>query len=157
MDTLTFATLDTPIGRLTLIRSPRGLREIRFPDDPRPLPPGEAAAGDDPAAAQLAEYFAGGRRQFDLDLDPVGTAFQREVWDALRAIPAGETTSYGALARALHRPGAARAVGAANGANPLPIIVPCHRVIGTDGRLTGYAGGLPIKRALLTLEGALRP
>lgn len=103
--------------------------------------------------AQLAEYFGGERRAFDLPLDPQGTAFQREVWDALTAIPYGETRTYGALAEAIGRPGSARAVGAANGQNPISIIIPCHRVIGSTGSLTGYAGGIDIKRRLLNLEG----
>jgi methylated-DNA-[protein]-cysteine S-methyltransferase len=104
---------------------------------------------------QLAEYFAGERRDFDLELAPRGTAFEKEVWAALRAIPYGETRSYGELARVLGRPGSARAVGRANGANPLPIVVPCHRVIGADGSLTGFGGGLETKERLLELEGAL--
>ncbi|HEY8022769.1 MAG TPA: methylated-DNA--[protein]-cysteine S-methyltransferase [Thermoanaerobaculia bacterium] len=106
-------------------------------------------------AAQLAEYFAGRRRDFDLELDPPGTPFQRQVWGELARIPYGATVSYGELARRVGRPNASRAVGAANGANPIPIVLPCHRVIGSDGSLTGYGGGLPIKRALLSLEGAL--
>jgi methylated-DNA-[protein]-cysteine S-methyltransferase len=103
---------------------------------------------------QLAEYFAGKRRVFSLPLAPRGTPFQRSVWQALRQIPYGETVSYGELARRLGSTSGARAVGLANGANPLPIIVPCHRVIGADGSLTGFGGGLTIKRALLALEGA---
>lgn len=101
---------------------------------------------------QLAEYFAGTRRRFDLEIAPGGTGFQRRVWLALREIPYGETTSYGALARDLGRPGASRAVGRANATNPIPIVVPCHRVIGADGSLTGFGGGLEIKRWLLELE-----
>lgn len=106
-------------------------------------------------ARELAEYFAGRRREFTLALDPPGTPFQREVWGELARIPYGATLSYGELARRIGRPAASRAVGAANGANPIPVILPCHRVIGSDGSLTGYGGGLPIKRALLALEGAL--
>ncbi len=106
-------------------------------------------------ARELAEYFAGRRRDFTLALDPAGTPFQREVWGELARIPYGATVSYGELARRVGRPAASRAVGAANGANPIPIILPCHRVIGSNGSLTGYGGGLPIKRALLSLEGAL--
>ena len=104
--------------------------------------------------AQLDEYFSGARRAFRLPLAPAGTAFQLAVWEALRAIPYGQTVSYTELARRLGNAGSARAVGLANGANPLPIIVPCHRVIGADGSLTGFGGGLHIKRALLSLEGA---
>ncbi|MSP81706.1 MAG: methylated-DNA--[protein]-cysteine S-methyltransferase [Alphaproteobacteria bacterium] len=114
---------------------------------------------DDPAIAAtiraIDEYFAGRRRRFDLPLAPEGSPFQHEVWAALRRIPYGATTSYGVLAERLGRPGSARAVGRANATNPIAIIVPCHRVIGASGHLTGYAGGLPIKQALLRLEGAL--
>jgi methylated-DNA-[protein]-cysteine S-methyltransferase len=104
------------------------------------------------AAAQLAEYFAGTRRTFDLPLAPRGTGFQRIVWHALAKIPYGETRSYGELARAIGRPAASRAVGAANGKNPLSIVVPCHRVVGASGELTGYAGGVATKRWLLDHE-----
>ncbi len=104
------------------------------------------------AGEELQEYFAGRRRDFDLPLAPRGTEFQRLVWDALRAIPYGETRSYGQIAAAVGRPRACRAVGLANNRNPIAIIVPCHRVVGADGTLTGYAGGLPVKAALLTLE-----
>jgi methylated-DNA-[protein]-cysteine S-methyltransferase len=102
---------------------------------------------------QLAEYFAGARREFELPLAPAGTPFERSVWDELRAIPFGETRSYGEIAAAIGRPGAARAVGRANGANPIPIVVPCHRVIGSDGSLTGFGGGLEAKSRLLEIEG----
>jgi methylated-DNA-[protein]-cysteine S-methyltransferase len=104
------------------------------------------------AAAQLAEYFAGRRRTFDLPLAPRGTGFQQRVWRALSAIPYGETRSYGAIAASIGRPAASRAVGAANGKNPIWIIVPCHRVIGASGHLTGYAGGIAVKRWLLEHE-----
>ena len=104
------------------------------------------------ARAQVEEYFAGERRSFDLRLDGDGTPFQRAVWRALLDIPFGRTESYGELARRLGRPGAARAVGRANGTNPISLVVPCHRVVGADGTLTGYGGGLPIKRALLDFE-----
>jgi len=103
-------------------------------------------------ASQVHEYCSGERRNFDLDLAPRGTAFQHKVWNALLKIPFGQTTSYGALAANLGQPGAARAVGLANGSNPIGLIVPCHRVIGSDGSLTGYGGGLPLKRALLAHE-----
>jgi len=151
------ATVSSPIGPLTLIATDHALTEIRFgADDDAPDAPDDAR--DHPivaaAAAQLAAYFAGARRTFDLPLAPTGTAFQRAVWRALGDVAYGQTTGYGALARALGRPTAARAVGAANGANPLPIVVPCHRVIGADGTLTGYAGGLTIKRWLLAHEAA---
>ncbi|HEY2289563.1 MAG TPA: methylated-DNA--[protein]-cysteine S-methyltransferase [Thermoanaerobaculia bacterium] len=106
---------------------------------------------------QLAEYFAGERRDFDLRLSAKGTPFERSVWDELRKIPFGETRSYGEIAQALGRPGAARAVGRANGANPIPIVVPCHRVIGSDGSLTGFGGGLEAKSLLLEIEGRRLP
>jgi methylated-DNA-[protein]-cysteine S-methyltransferase len=104
--------------------------------------------------AQLAEYFAGRRRDFDLPLAPAGTPFQQRVWQALRAIPYGRTESYGALAARLGQPGAGRAVGLANGQNPIAIVIPCHRVIGAGGALTGYGGGLERKRWLLALEAS---
>ena len=150
-----FTILDFPIGKLLLARDDHGLAAIQF--DPQPhddWTPDDSAFAD--ARAQLDEYFAGKRRAFDLKLAPRGTSFQLEVWAALRAIPYGETRSYREIARTIGRPEAIRAVGAANGANPLPIIVPCHRVIGANGSLTGFGGGLPVKRYLLDLEqGAL--
>ena len=149
---------DTPVGRLLLARDAAGLRRVHFQSGPHPLrPPPEWREDATPFAtvrAQLDEYFSGRRRVFTLPLAPVGTAFQLGVWEALCAIPYGETLSYAQLAYRLGRSGSARAVGVANGANPLPIIVPCHRVIGADGSLTGFGGGLQIKRALLALEGA---
>ena len=117
-----------------------------------------AGGGDEPAgavaeaAAQLRAYFAGQLQEFDLPLAPAGTEFQLSVWTRLRAIPFGQTTTYGAIAHAIGRPDAVRAVGAANGANPLPVVVPCHRVIGKSGSLTGFGGGLPVKRWLLDHE-----
>ena len=105
---------------------------------------------------QLREYFAGPRDEFDLPLAPEGTEFQQEVWRAVAAIPYGETRSYGEIARQIGKADAVRAVGAANGQNPLPIVIPCHRVIGSDGRLTGYGGGLPLKKRLLELESRQR-
>jgi methylated-DNA-[protein]-cysteine S-methyltransferase len=108
------------------------------------------------AVEQLEAYFAGERREFDLELDLVGTSFQRQVWEALLTIPYGETRSYGQVAEQIGSPGASRAVGLANGHNPIGIIVPCHRVIGANGNLTGYGGGLDRKRALLALERSRR-
>jgi methylated-DNA-[protein]-cysteine S-methyltransferase len=105
-------------------------------------------------ARELTEYFAGTRRNFEVTLAPRGTAFQKRVWEELARIPYGATISYAELAQRVDRPGAARAVGRANGTNPIPVILPCHRVIGADGALTGYGGGVPLKRALLALEGA---
>jgi methylated-DNA-[protein]-cysteine S-methyltransferase len=142
--------VDTPIGPLTLEASERGLSAIRFP--------GAEPAGDrDPgaleaAAAQLREYFAGERTAFDLELDLGGTPLQRAVWERLQAIPYGETVTYTELAQAVGRPTAVRAVAAAVGRTPVPVVVPCHRVVGMNGSLTGYAGGLERKRALLDLE-----
>ena len=151
---LTLATMRSPIGTLRLYAEIDQLVEVVLPD--RPAPPGIRRRTDvlDQAAAQLAEYFAGRRHVFALALAPRGTAFQRMVWDALLRIPYGETRGYGELARALGRPSASRAVGAANGRNPLAIIVPCHRLIGASGALTGYGGGLPAKRWLLDHERA---
>lgn len=149
---------DSPVGRLLLAGSADALQRVHFQAGPQPLraPHGwrhEPAPFAAPLA-QLGEYFAGERHTFDLPLAPAGTPFQLAVWAALRTIPYGETVSYGELAQRLRRPNGARAVGLANGTNPLPIIVPCHRVIGADGSLTGFGGGLSIKRALLSLEGA---
>jgi methylated-DNA-[protein]-cysteine S-methyltransferase len=161
--TLYFERIASPIGTLTLAADTAGLRHLEFPSNRHPADrhdwrPGARGAVADTlalAAAQLREYFAGERRVFDLPLAPEGTAFQREVWAALATIPWGATWSYGRLAQTIGRPAAVRAVGAANGRNPLPIVLPCHRVIGADGGLTGFGGGLPIKEALLRLEGAL--
>lgn len=114
-----------------------------------------AEAGHELYRRQLEEYFDGRRRIFELPLDLRGTRFQRDVWNAVAAIPYGHTASYGQIARLIGRPDASRAVGAANGQNPVPIVVPCHRVIGANGSLTGYGGGLPLKRRLLALEGLL--
>ena len=148
--------VETPIGPLTLEAGPRGLAALHFPGrepelDPQARDP-EALAS---AAAQLREHFAGERRRFDLELDLVGTPLQRAVWERLQAIPYGETITYAQLADELGRPNAARAVGAAVGRTPVPIVVPCHRVVGSDGSLTGYGGGLERKRALLELEQGL--
>jgi len=147
---------DSPIGRLRLAGDDEGLKQLDLdPPDAATLPAGWRAdpAAFDAARRQLDEYFAGRRRVFDLRLAARGTPFQQAVWCAVAAIPYGETRTYGQIAATIGRPGAVRAVGAANGANPLPIVVPCHRVIGQDGTLTGYGGGLPRKEALLRLEG----
>jgi methylated-DNA-[protein]-cysteine S-methyltransferase len=154
---LTHATAPTPIGDVLLVAEGDLLRAIRF--DPADVPegsvPGETTVLQ-AAARQLREYAAGTRTAFDLPLRPAfGGPFERRVWDLVTAIPHGTTTTYGDLARRLGAAGAARAVGTANGRNPLPIVVPCHRVVGASGRLTGYAGGLDAKRALLEHEGAL--
>jgi methylated-DNA-[protein]-cysteine S-methyltransferase len=162
-NTLYMEMLDTPIGTLVLAADAEGLRHIEFPSNRHPVsregwvPGAEGAAADILAVTsrQLREYFDGTRRDFELPLAPRGTAFQIEVWRMLATIPFGATWSYGELARVIGKPDAMRAVGAANGRNPLPIVLPCHRVIGADGSLTGFGGGLPIKEALLRLEGAL--
>jgi methylated-DNA-[protein]-cysteine S-methyltransferase len=149
-----YSTLSTPIGELVLTADPDGaLTGLYLPNRP---PDTTGWVRDDallePARRQLSEYFAGERTEFDLPLRPAGAAFQLEVWEALLKIPYGETASYGEIAREIGHPTAFRAVGAANGQNPIAIIVPCHRVIGSNGSLTGYGGGLPTKRALLDLE-----
>ena len=148
--------IETPIGTLRLVGSPAGLLAIQFQSTLRVTPADAGwrrdAAPLRPVAAQLAEYFAGRRREFDVELAPLGTPFQRSVWQELRAIPFGTSISYAQLARRIGRPTAFRAVGAANGANPWPIVVPCHRVVGSDRSLTGFGGGLDVKRALLLLE-----
>ncbi len=149
--------IDSPLGTLTLVASGEGLTHLLFPGETKEPPAGaESAAARrvlDAAERQLGEYFEGRRREFDLPLAPAGTEFQRAVWFALSSIPCGDTTSYGELARRIGRPRAVRAVGAANGANPLPIVLPCHRVIGASGHLTGFGGGLPAKVKLLAIEG----
>ena len=157
--TLSCLHMDSPIGVLTLVADGDGLCSIDFPP-PEPTPPGrlwqEGDGGVLPEARrQLGEYFDGRRRDFDLPLSPRGTDFQRQVWTALAAIPYGSTWSYRDIANRIGKPTATRAVGAANGRNPLPIVVPCHRVIGADGSLTGFGGGLPIKAFLLRLEGSM--
>lgn len=145
----------TPIGRLRLTANDDGsLTGVFMETDPRE--PEATWVRDDEtfeqARQQLSEYFAGERKEFDLDLAPEGTPFQRKVWEALLTIPYGEVRSYGEVAGQIGKPGAARAVGLANGKNPIAVIVPCHRVIGASGSLTGYGGGLERKRTLLDLE-----
>lgn len=153
-----FDRFDTPIGCLTVAADDAGLRHVLFPCNRHP-PPRDADWVRDAmrlaaARLQLLEYFSGERRGFELPLAPVGTVFQQRVWAMLGTIPFGGTWSYVELARRLGAPLAVRAVGAANGRNPLPILLPCHRVIGADGSLTGFGGGLETKAALLRLEGA---
>lgn len=151
-----YCYMQTPVSQLMLVGDEIGLRQVNFQDGPHPARPEPDWQQDEKpfreAIQQLKKYFAGKQRQFDLPLKPEGTKFQQSVWNALRSIPYGETWSYGQLARHIQRPKAARAVGAANGQNPIPIIVPCHRVIGADGSLTGFGGGLRIKQKLLELE-----
>ena len=157
--TLAFTTMLSPVGPLKLVASNAGLVAILWPDDK----PGRVRLGaiaEDPnhpllveTERQLSAYFAGTLARFDIPLDFRGTDFQRSVWQALLTIPFGETRSYAAIARHIGRPAAVRAVGAANGRNPISIIAPCHRVIGSNGALTGFAGGLDAKDYLLRLEG----
>lgn len=155
--TIYAARIESPIGPLTaLVDGDGALTHLLFAHHPAPA----GAVWDEnrcaPVRAQLEEYFRGERDAFDLPLSPAGTEFQRRVWDELARIPFGETVNYRDLAERVGRPGAARAVGRANATNPIPIILPCHRVIGADGSLTGYAGGMDAKRRLLDLErGAL--
>jgi methylated-DNA-[protein]-cysteine S-methyltransferase len=156
-----FSVMPSPVGRLMLTGDEHVLTGVYFENDtqlPAPLP---AWIQDDrpltAAREQLNEYFAGKRKHFELPLALEGTAFQRRVWEALTGIPFGTTISYAELARRVAMPKAMRAVGAANGRNPISIVVPCHRVIGADGSLTGYGGGLPRKRWLLELEGTYAP
>ena len=154
-------TVASPVGKLILVASDSGLAAILWEnDDPDRVRLGSIM--EDPghlvlisAERQLAEYFAGERKRFDLPLDFNGTEFQKQVWSALLTIPFGETRSYAEIARMIGRPAARRAVGAANGKNPISIVAPCHRVIGANGTLTGFAGGLKAKEYLLQLEGFL--
>lgn len=157
------STLETPIGIVAIAVNGEGvLVEILLPNRrhatamPEPLS-SAAARGMQATMKQLGEYFIGKRRVFDLPIQAAGSAFDRQVWSKLLTIPYGATTSYGAIAAELGLANGARAVGRANGANPIPIVIPCHRVIGSDGDLIGYGGGLTLKRALLELEGAIRP
>ena len=153
-----FSIYDSPVGPLALSGDRDALTGLRFAD--RVSAPDDSLHDDARFAEerrQLGEYFAGTRTAFDFPLKLEGNAFERRVWEALQAIPYGTTTTYGELAARLGAPEAARAVGAANGRNPIAIVVPCHRVIGARGKLTGYGGGLERKRALLAHEGALLP
>lgn len=155
-NSICYDQLPTPIGKLLLVADRQGLREIWFETGKHRKAP-DPAWRHDPARlafarTQLQEYFAGERTRFDLPLHPLGTNFQVTVWQALAEIPYGSTISYGELAQRIGQPLAVRAVGAANGRNPLPIVLPCHRVIGANGSLTGFGGGLPTKRFLLAME-----
>jgi methylated-DNA-[protein]-cysteine S-methyltransferase len=158
---LSYSYLDTPIGPLLLVGDDAGLRGVQFAGLPSAPAPPLAWTGDDApfaaARSQLTQYFAGERAAFDLALAPTGTPFQLAAWAELRRIPYGEPASYREIAERLGRPTATRAVGAANGANPLPVVVPCHRVIGSDGSLTGFGGGLERKVWLLAHEGHAVP
>lgn len=151
--------VDTPLGPLRVAGTAQGLTEVGFIEGE--LPPVRVPDGQEErslladAKQQLQEYFEGRRRHFALPVAPRGTAFQQRVWEELQKVPWGTTTTYGDIAQRIGQPTAVRAVGSANGRNPVAIVIPCHRVIGSDGSLTGYAGGLATKRRLLQLEGAL--
>lgn len=157
---LYYREVKSPVGRLKIVVSDAGLRAILWPDDDparvkfEMVPRLSSKPALDVVAKQLEEYFAGRRSTFDVELDFKGTDFQRAVWKELTRIPYGRTTSYGELAKRVGRPTGARAVGAAVGRNPISIVVPCHRVIGANGQLTGFAGGLPSKTRLLDIESA---
>lgn len=158
---MNYAYLETPIGTLLIAGETDSVRRIVFPRERRAAKPEqewqESHSGPvAEAVRQLREYFAGKRNEFDLPLAPEGTAFQRSVWRQLQEIPYGETISYGELARRVGNPKASRAVGSANGKNPIAIVIPCHRVIAGDGTLGGFGGGLPTKQALLALEARAR-
>jgi methylated-DNA-[protein]-cysteine S-methyltransferase len=155
MDSVRYRTMESPVGRLTLAGAGGRLQHLRMVDqtyEPNRTDWTRDDSAFADAVAQLDEYFRGQRREFDLELDFGGTAFQRRVWTALLTIPYGETRSYGEIAKHIDAPGAFRAVGLANGHNPIGIIVPCHRVIGSNGNLTGYGGGIERKKMLLGLE-----
>jgi len=158
MTTLYSSTVNSPVGPLRIIASDNGVRAVLWPtDQPRRVPLADVERNDEhpvlvAASQQLEEYFAGERQDFDLPLDPAGTDFQQSAWMALRSIPYGSTVSYGEQAAQMGDKRKARAVGAANGRNPISIIVPCHRVVGSNGSLTGFAGGIETKDWLLTHE-----
>jgi methylated-DNA-[protein]-cysteine S-methyltransferase len=156
-----YTITDSPIGELLLVGDGNTLHRLSMQGGRRPTPIDPRWERDDEAFAdvrsQLAEYFDGRRRDFDVPLGLAGNEFELRVWDALCRIPYGETVSYGEIARSIGAPSAARAVGLANGRNPIAVIVPCHRVIGADGGLTGYGGGLERKRLLLDLESGVLP
>ncbi len=172
ISTITTTTMSSPVGELTIGATGSGLRYVLWERESRPIAGaldgrdegGEGDEGDEGAGAaaiseildatraQLEEYFAGSRTEFELPLDPIGTSFQLAAWQVLRTIPYGSTMSYGEQARSLGDPNKARAVGAANGRNPISIIVPCHRVVGSNGSLTGFAGGIDSKAWLLDHE-----
>ncbi len=158
--TYEFSVIDSPVGKLKLVASPKGLSAILWEnDDPKRVRLGDMNEDDSnpflqTTQAELTEYFAGKRRDFSVPLDFLGTEFQKKVWTALLTIPYGKTKSYAEIALQIGNPKAVRAVGAANGKNPISIIAPCHRVIGSSGALTGFAGGLTNKAFLLELEGA---
>jgi methylated-DNA-[protein]-cysteine S-methyltransferase len=150
-----YAVMDSPIGPLTVASTEKGIASIHFgnsvPEGVSPDP-----SSNQEIVGQLTEYFEGKRTRFELPLDVEGTPFQKAVWNELQRIPYGETRSYGDIARAVGKPGAARAVGMANHENPIAVVIPCHRVVGQNGSLTGYAGGLHLKAQLLSIESRHR-
>lgn len=156
--TVHYCLLNSPVGKILLAGSRTGLKLVSFQDGNHPVTPDPGWVEDEKpfktAISQFKSYFAGTRKEFSLPLEPEGTPFQLRVWKRLQSIPYGKTVSYGAIAKGIGKPTASRAVGAANGQNPLSIVVPCHRVIGQNGHLVGYGGGLPIKETLLSLEGS---
>jgi methylated-DNA-[protein]-cysteine S-methyltransferase len=156
MSAVSYTRIESPVGKLLLAADDQGLRLVSFESSKQATPAQPGWREDKTPFAevigQLQAYFGGELREFDLPLAPDGTAFQLRVWNNLRTIPYGETISYAQLAQKIGNPKAVRAVGLANGSNPIPIIIPCHRVIGSNGNLTGFGGGLPNKRKLLALE-----
>lgn len=158
--TYVYKTIKSPVGLLKLVASDKGLAAILWEnDDPKRIRLSPLSEDKNhpillETERQLNDYFVGDLKVFSLELDAVGTDFQKDVWEALRTIPYGETRSYGQIAKQIGNPKAVRAVGAANGKNPISIVVPCHRVIGSNGKLTGFAGGLEIKACLLNIEKA---
>ncbi len=151
MERLFTQTLDSPIGLLQVVCSQNALVAIHFAEHHVASGPGEPPILSE-SIRQLQQYFSGERREFDLPLEPRGTPFQKKVWQALQTVPFGKTASYKTIAEQIQNPKAVRAVGMANSRNPIPIIIPCHRIIGSNGKLTGYAGGLWRKKYLLNLE-----
>lgn len=158
---VSYCIVESPVGRLLLAGNARALTHLSFQDGRHPIDPDPrwiyAEQPFQRPIRQLKEYFSGKRKTFAVALAPQGTLFQQRVWQALRAIPYGQTLSYGQIAKAVGKPKASRAVGAANGQNPISIIVPCHRVIGSNGKLVGYGGGLSIKETLLAHESSHHP
>lgn len=158
-DPVWYTLLDTPCGALCIAGTTQGLTRVEFQDGERPVRPQPDWREDqgvlDEAREQLQAYFEGRRQRFTLPVAPEGTPFQQRVWQELQEIPWGTTTTYREIAERLGQPAAVRAVGHANGRNPIAIVIPCHRVVGANGRLTGYAGGIAVKRRLLQHEGAL--
>jgi len=156
MSAMVYIQIESPLGPLLLVADDAGLRQILFVNGRHPVQPEsswkEAEAPFRETICQLQAYFAGELEKFDLQLAPEGTPFQLSVWRRLCDIPYGATVSYGELANRIGNPKACRAVGLANGSNPIPVVIPCHRVIGSNGKLTGYGGGLPVKEKLLALE-----